>query len=102
MDKQEELRAELERHKGVQSDLKALLSSRGWARLAEVLRARAMQTREQDYGSGIESMDDAFRSANRRGEIAGVQFALNLPSLLIEDHERDIDRVKEQMGQEHA
>ena len=71
--------------------LRALLNSPGWALLDSVLRMQIRLREKEHVKMSITSLDSAFGAAYTQGELAGIRLVKELPRLLLEDLEEDID-----------
>ena len=89
-EEQEEL---LRDHKLMQS----LVDHKGWQRLKMILQQQIRGLREEDFTSQIEGMEDAFRSANRKARIAGLQVAMATPITMVEELVNDLETIGTQI-----
>lgn len=87
----DEREARLEELRGQKSALEGLFKDFGWRLIEEALKAQVRARRISDFSQGISSIDDAFKSANAKSEIAGMQLALRMPEILLDDVKRDLE-----------
>ena len=80
--------------------LEELLLTRGWGFFSQLVTSRVRADRSAEFSSTIKTMDDAFNSCGMRGQIAGMQFAVGLPSAYLADIEVDLERLRTAIEQE--
>jgi hypothetical protein len=76
---------------------KALMNSAGWRELCKVADGAITSRRQSVFSQmgAIDGMDAIFSIARSGAEVAGIQFVLALPHILLKDIETDIARVVE-------
>ena len=88
--------AGIEEMREARAELRALLKSRGWARLVEALQQTA--TNMNSVMAHEVTATYALDLAQARGKIVGLQIAHDLPNTLIED----LDSLIEELEREDA
>jgi hypothetical protein len=73
-----------------QTQLKDLVTHPGWSLLRELVHGQVTLRRQSIFSSHIQSLEDAFKLASEKSEIAGLQLAIKLPEILLEDLENDL------------
>ena len=61
---------------------------------------RVISVRNGVFNSGIRNLDGAFEAAGDFQEVAALQFAQSAPTMIIDDHERDVERLKSELESE--
>lgn len=62
----------------------------GWSVLRELVHGQVTLRRQSIFSIPINGVEDAFKLANEKSEIAGLQLAMKLPEILLEDLEKDL------------
>lgn len=78
--------------------LRALVKSPGWALLDRILSDQ-MRLRKRDITTRpLTDLDSTFALTYAQGELAGVRLARELPAILVEDLENEIDARRDTDG----
>ena len=93
----DELLARQDKHKANLKVINELLESEGWKWLADVLTTNIGVQRRNELESTLYSLDDAFRSAQLRGQIRGMSIAATTPLTYREGLEADLAQVNEEI-----
>lgn len=99
MSQYSDLEKELAALEARQHAIRQLLASPGWKEVA-VLGEGAITSRRQTAFAAfnrIRGFEDCFTMANLGSEIAGIQFVLAIPAILLEDLAQTITRTRDQM-----
>src|SRR3990172_195011 len=84
---------ELETLYQCKKELQALLEHPGWARLTQVVNAQVMLRRQESFARRIRDLGACFETAERSGEVAGMQAVLALPQVIITDATASIGNI---------
>lgn len=78
-----------------QHALRQLVASAGWKELREIAAGAIMSRRQAAFSTmgAIKGLDSCFEIARSGAEVAGMQFVLALPQILLDDLEADIQRA---------
>ena len=79
----------------VKNVMSMLTATPGWKELCGVLDAQIHNRRQQYELVPLESLDDVPKAEFAKGEMAALQFARNLPEVLIGTAQEVIDENKE-------
>ncbi len=88
------LREDQEELLKIKHSLNSLLSSEGWRLLSDFLLSNIRVHRQTDFDSPIGSLDDAFKSADRRGFMSGLATVQEAPKDLLDDANADLSRIE--------
>lgn len=73
--------------------LEAGLQTPFWKLLSEFIEAQVTMRRQAFFASRIDSLDKAFSAAQAQSEVAGLQFVLALPQVMLQDLRADIQQL---------
>lgn len=62
-----------------------------WRRVHDLMHAHLAHLRNSFNTLPIESLDDAARLANLRGQITATHFMMNIPTMMLQDAQQDMD-----------
>ena len=71
---------------------RSLLNSTGWRKLMEICNGAVVTRRQGSFSqmASIKGLDDCFTLAGVGGEIAGIQFVMGLPHIMLDNLKTDI------------
>lgn len=93
----EEQRVAMEALRKTQQEFQELVKSLGWAQLVEYAE-KQMEHREVGLHSQSQGLDDCITNEFVKGEIAGIRLFVNIPAVVIEDFESQLDEIKEEVN----
>ena len=99
-DKLDELLAQQDEYKAKHKIVETLLASPEWKWLSDTLMTNVSIQRQNEFEGNIESLDHAFRSAHRKGLIAGLRLALTTPYTFKDQVQTDLDLVASQIKEQ--
>ncbi len=99
-DKLTELLEQQDEYKAQIKLVEDLLESPSWKWLASTVATNIGIQRRTEFDSNLESLDDAFRTAHRKGLIAGLQLAITTPQTFKEGAETDLNLVTMQIKEQ--
>lgn len=73
-----------------------LLNSQGWELLADYA-SKQMEHRRIGLDMQSDGLDKCIANEFVKGEVAGIQLFLNIPAVVIEDFESQLDEIKEEV-----
>lgn len=78
-----------------QNVVRQLLSSQGWRELTTICDGAITGRRQAAFGlmASLRNTEDCFALARVGSEIAGMQFVLGLPHVMLKDIERDLEQA---------
>ena len=93
----EEQREEMEVLRKTQREFQELTKSQGWAQLVEYAEKQIAHRR---VGLDMQSdgLDKCIANEFVKGEVAGIQLFINIPAVVIEDFESQLDEIKEEVN----
>jgi len=95
MSQHNDLEAQLAELQARQHTVRQLVASQGWRELTVICEGAVTGRRQTAFArmAAIRSTENCFELANLGSEIAGMQFVLALPHVMLKDIEQDIQRV---------
>lgn len=91
-----DFRALLDEKRKEKEEFEALVSSKGWENLSRILRA-GMDMRRVEAIQPSRSIDEAFSRSVVAAELAGMELASRMPYMYIEELDRDIKGLLNQI-----
>ena len=79
----------------MQEEMRSLLKSPGWVRLAEILNEQATYRQNSILTTEEESIKDVLSIARMKGERQGVLLAVNLPETILANLKEEIANAVE-------
>lgn len=79
----------------MQEEMRSLLKSPGWARLAEILNEQAVYRQNSILTTEEESIKDVLSIARMKGERQGILLAVNLPETILANLKEEIANAVE-------
>lgn len=91
-----DLQALLEEKRKAKEEFKQMLELPAWNELVRLLKAGA-EMRRVEAVQPARSMDDAFKSSAAGAELAGLELAMRMPYVYVEELDRDIKTLLQQI-----
>lgn len=90
-------REEMEALRKTQREFQELLKFQGWAQLAEYAE-KQISHREVGLQGQSQGLDQCISNEFVKGEIAGIRLFLNIPAVVIEDFDSQLEEIKEEVN----
>lgn len=90
----DELREEQDKILHKKKIINKLMKTEAWELLDSIFKERVRTLRNNDFDAVLNGLDSAFRSATLRGIISGTVNTWGLPTLLLQDYDRDLEAIE--------